>query len=97
MIVGHDRPYSILLLKPNVDSLLDATKERLESMLLDWLPSILKSYPSYAIPKAILVCQENWNPQSGLTNFKGGLRRRKIEAFYSTAIDKKYQQSKNLS
>jgi len=97
MIVGHDRPYSILLLKPNVDKLLVATKERLESMLLDWLPSILKSYPSYAIPKAVLVCQEYWTPQSGLTNFKGGLRRKKIEAFYSTAIDQKYQESKSIS
>lgn len=97
MMVGHDRPYSILLLKPNVDNLLDATKERLESVLLNGLRSILKSYPSYAIPKAVLVCQENWTPESGLTNFKGGLRRKKIEEYYSTAIDKKYQESKNIS
>ena len=97
MMFGQDRPFPILLLMPNLDKIESAIKHHLESRLLEWSRSALESHSSFALPKAILICHEQWTPQSGLTNFKGGLRRRRIEAFYAEAIDKTYQKSKSIS
>ena len=97
MLVGNDRPFSILLLKPNLDIMQSEVESQKESSLHERTRSLLSSFPHYALPKAVLVCDEDWTTQSGLANFKGGLRRAKIEAFYSTTIELAYQKTRNLS
>jgi long-chain acyl-CoA synthetase len=83
MLVGTNRPYTVLLLKDQIDGL-D------QEGALGRIADLFQHLPKAWIPKKILTIQEEWNAENGLTNFKGALKRAKIEEFYREAIDRIY-------
>lgn len=81
MLVGKNCPYTTLLIKLSASEALDSPSElqsRVEKLLCD--------FPRHAIPKKLLVVEQEWTSANGMANFKGGLIRKQIEAEYEGAF-----------
>lgn len=79
MLIGRNRPYPVLLLK------LTSLAETDVVCLAEYQSQVellLSDFPRHAIPKQIIVVEEDWTTKNGMVNFKGGLNRNAIEAEY---------------
>ena len=77
MLVGKNRPHTVLLLKLSssnelVPTSLTQYQSRIEQLLCD--------FPRHAIPKQLVIFEDEWTSANGMANFKGGLNRKRIEA-----------------
>lgn len=97
MLVGNRRSFPILLLRPKLDISGKPMADETDRNLLDRIRVVLAPFAAFALPKKWLVCSEDWTAEAGLTNFKGGLRRKKIEEFYSVKIEMAYRESPSLT
>jgi len=86
LLVGTNRPFPVLLLRR-----IDREDSLSNDAMLNLVCQTLSRRPSHAIPRAIIEVYDKWGPENGLSNFKGGLQRRKIEFHYQTEIEAAFQ------
>ena len=89
ILVGTNHPFPVLILKP-VETGLPHT---LPKEMMSRIEHVLVKFPRYAIPRKLILANEDWTKENGLVNFKGALIRKKIETYYKAAIDQAYQAS----
>jgi long-chain acyl-CoA synthetase len=77
MLIGRNRPHTVLLLK--LTSTTEADAVSLEEYQYQ-VEQLLTNFPRHAIPKQVIVVEEAWTTDNGMANFKGGLNRKAIEA-----------------
>jgi long-chain acyl-CoA synthetase len=91
MLVGRNRTHTSLLIR--LTSSAEATPISLAEYQTK-IAMLLRDFPKHAIPKELVLVDRDWTSDNGMTNFKGGLNRRRIEAEFEKTMQLKNTRSK---
>lgn len=85
LLVGKGYPYPILVLSQS-----SMVEEMSPDAMLTSVSVLLENFPRHAVPRHVLLVDEQWTSDNGLANFKGGLKRKQIEAQLRDRIQQAY-------
>ncbi len=84
MLVGRNRPHTVLLLKLNESAEVDCISL---AQYQSKVEQVLSDFPRHAVPKQLVIIEEAWTSTNGMANFKGGLNRKRIEAQFNQRLN----------
>ncbi len=102
MLFGHNRPYNVLLVVPDEDTVLEWAKKRQLSLPSNWneCPQLLEqllseakqacTFRSYEAPKKLAITREDFTVENGLLTPSLKIKRRRVTELYLPQLERLY-------